>query len=56
MRGNNISKEYQRMEWVRDADGKEYVCYSVDVRDKNNLSNEEKRNCLDSSQVLGDNW
>lgn len=56
MRGHTLSREYQKMEWVRDIDGKEYVCYSSNVKDKKNLSDEEKANCLDSSQVLGDSW
>ena len=56
MRGQVISQEYQNMEWVRDADGKEYVCYSSNVKDKDHLSNDEKAHCLDSSLTLGDNW
>ncbi len=30
MRGEIISREYQRIEWVRGEDGKEYACYSND--------------------------
>lgn len=56
MRGEIISKEYQRMVFVQDADGKEYVCYFGDVKDRNKLTKEEKARCLDTSQVLGDNW
>lgn len=60
MRGENISREYQRMVWVQDADGKEFACYENDLEDAINhdraLSNKEKQNCLDVSQILGDTW
>ena len=55
MRGENISKEYQKMVWVRDKDGKEYACYIEDLKGlkkKEDLTDEEKANCLDISQVL----
>ena len=32
MRGDLISKEYQKMVWVRDKDGKEYACYIDDLK------------------------
>ncbi len=59
MRGENISKEYQKMVWVRDKDGKEYACYIEDLKNlkkKEDLTDEEREKCLDISQVLGDNW
>jgi|GEM_PF-2190206 len=56
MRGEIISDEYQKMVWVRDKDGKEYVCYLKDLKDPDELSEEEKKQCLDSSEVLGPNW
>ena len=56
MRGENISKEYQRMVWVKDENGKEFVCYADDLKTLDQLSEEEKKNCLDESQVLGPNW
>ena len=56
MRGEIISKEYQEMVWAKDENGKEYVCYTSDVKDKDHLSENEKSRCLDSSQVLGDSW
>jgi hypothetical protein len=56
MRGENISKEYQRMVWVKDENGKEFVCYADDLKKLDELSEEEKKNCLDESQVLGPNW
>ncbi|MEE4242180.1 MAG: hypothetical protein V2I36_11995 [Desulfopila sp.] len=59
MRGEIISKEYQKMVWVQDKDGKEYACYIDDVKNikrKEDLTEEEKAKCLDISQVLGDSW
>jgi hypothetical protein len=59
MRGDIISKEYQKMVWVRDKDGKEYACYIDDlqnIKKKEDLTDEEKEKCLDISQVLGPNW
>ena len=59
MRGENISKEYQKMVWIRDKDGKEYACYLDDlkgIKKKEDLSDEEKEKCMDISLVLGDSW
>ena len=56
MRGNNISKEYQRMVWIKDENGKEYVCYADELKTPGHLSREDKKHCLDESQVLGPNW
>ena len=59
MRGDLISKEYQKMVWVRDKDGKEYACYIDDlqnIKKKEDLTDEEREKCLDISQVLGPNW
>jgi hypothetical protein len=59
MRGENISKEYQKMVWIQDKDGKEYACYIDDlkrIKKKEELTEEEKANCTDLSTVLGDSW
>ena len=59
MRGENISKEYQKMVWIQDKDGKEYACYIGDlksIKKKEELTEEEKANCTDLSTVLGDSW
>lgn len=59
MRGQIISKEYQRMVFVNDKQGKQYACYTKDLKDGENgreLSDEEKQKCMDLSQVLGDTW
>ena len=56
MRGEIISREYQRIEWVRGEDGKEYACYGDDGRQNERHSEDGKSNCLDLSQVVGDSW
>lgn len=56
MRGELISKEYQRMVWVKDDSGKEYACYADDVKNDAHLSEDDKAKCLDTSQVVGDSW
>ena len=56
MRGEIISEEYQKMVWVKDKSGKEYACYLKDLKDKDSLTEEEKANCLDTSEILGDSW
>ena len=56
MRGDIISAEYKKMIWVKDEEGKEFACYSTDVKNPDHLSENEKEHCLDSSLVLGDSW
>ncbi len=56
MRGQIISEEYNRMVWVRDPQGKEYVCYKNDLKSPDHVSDSEKDNCFDTSQLLGPNW
>ena len=59
MKGEVISKEFQKMVWLQDKDGKEYACYINDlknIRRKEDLTDEEKSKCMDLSLVLGDSW
>ncbi len=60
MRGENISKEYQKMVWVHDKNGKEYACYAEDLKGKlkkkEDLTDEEKSKCMDLNEVVGDSW
>lgn len=59
MQGEIISKEFQKMVWVQDKDGKEYACYIDDLKQikrKEDLTEDEKAKCLDLSEVLGDSW
>jgi hypothetical protein len=56
MRGDIISEEYNKMVWVRDDSGGEFVCYAKDLRSPDHVSESEKAKCLDTSQILGPNW
>jgi hypothetical protein len=59
MKGEVISKEFQKMVWIKDKDGKEYACYIDDLKNikrKEDLTEEEKEKCTDLSVVLGDSW
>lgn len=56
MRGDIISAEYNKMVWVRDERGGEFVCYAKDLNDPHHVTEEEKEHCLDSSLVMGPNW
>lgn len=59
MRGEIISREYNRMVFVHDDEGKEFACYAKDVEnfeDGRKLNDRQKQQCLDTSQILGDTW
>lgn len=59
MRGQIISKEYQKMVFVHDENGKEYACYANDVKNAKpgeQLKAKECEKCTDLSLVLGDSW
>jgi hypothetical protein len=56
MRGEMISKEYQRIVWVKDETGKEFACYAGDIKDSKHLNDEVKARCLDTSLIAGDSW
>jgi hypothetical protein len=48
---------YESMVWIRDKDGKEYACYldalKGNIKDKDQLTEEERANCLDVSEIIG---
>ena len=59
MRGQIISKEYQKMVFVKDKDGKQYACNLNDLKnheDGEQLTDKERKSCMDLNQVLGDSW
>jgi len=59
MKGDIISKEFQKMVWVQDKDGKEYACYIEDlgqIKKKEDMTEDEQKQCLDLNTVLGDSW
>jgi hypothetical protein len=62
--GNTMAEEeeynkggYESMVWIRDKDGKEYACTAAalkgNLKSKEELSDEEKENCMDVSQLIG---
>jgi len=47
---------YESMVWIRDKDGKEYACYVKDIKSikkKEDMTDEEKKKCMDVSQLIG---
>jgi len=50
--------DYSTMVWIRDKKGKEYACYLDDIKGKiktkEEMTEEEKKKCLDVSQIIGD--
>jgi hypothetical protein len=47
---------YESMVWIQDKEGKEYACYLKDIKGikkKEDLTEEEKANCMDVSQIVG---
>ena len=48
---------YESMVWIRDKNGKEYVCYAEDLKgnieNKDDLTEDEKSVCMDVSELLG---
>jgi len=47
---------YESLTWLNDNNGREFVCYSDDIHDKNNfedLTEEERKNCDNVNQLVG---
>jgi len=47
---------YESLTWINDKDGKEYVCYSDDVKESTSfeeLSEESKKHCDNINQLVG---
>jgi hypothetical protein len=59
MKGKIIAQEFNKMVWVQDNKGTEYSC-SVDhtrnVKNKEELSTAEQKECVNLNSVLGDSW
>lgn len=53
----NMRSGFESMVWIKDKNGKEYVCYADDlkgnIRLKDDLTEEEKSTCMDVSELLG---
>ena len=48
---------YESLVWIRDKDGREYACsleaLKGNVREKSELSEEERKQCTDVSTLIG---
>ncbi len=44
---------YESMVWISDKDGKQYACYLKDVKNKDELTDEEKAKCMDVNCLVG---
>ena len=59
MKGQIISQEFNKMVFVQDNKGTEYACKidtNRDVKNKEELSQHEQKNCMNLNTVLGDSW
>jgi hypothetical protein len=59
MKGNIIADEFNKMVWIRDKEGKEYACTLgalKNIKKFEDMTEEEKKQCMDLSVVLGDSW
>ena len=57
MATQDIQGGFGNLVWVRDKDGKEYACpvesIKGNIKTKEELSEEEKSNCMDVSYIVG---
>jgi len=44
---------YESLVWVRDNDGREFVCNLNDIRNEHELNDEERAKCMDVSLIVG---
>ena len=44
---------YESMVWLQDREGKQFSCYLEDIKDPENLTEEEKAQCLDVNTIIG---
>ncbi len=59
MKGEIIANEFNKMVWVNDKDGAQYVCHTDNpnnIKRKEDLTDEEQQRCLNLNVVLGDSW
>lgn len=59
MKGDLIAEEFKKMVWIRDKNGKEYACTLgnlENIKKLEDMTEEEKKGCMDLSLVLGDSW
>ena len=46
-----MAEHEQRFVWVKDKAGNEYVCRIMDLKDPNNISEEDLKNCVDDARM-----
>lgn len=59
MKGEIIAEEFNKMVWVNDKNGGQYVCCTDnpnDITRKEDLTGEEQQSCMNLNVVLGDSW
>ena len=44
---------YESMVWLQDREGKQFCCYLEDIKDPENLTEEETAQCLDVNTIIG---
>ena len=46
---------FESLTWMNDKDGKQYVCYfeNSDSKSFDDLSEDERKKCLDVNQIVG---
>jgi hypothetical protein len=49
----NTGGGYESMIWVKDRDGKQISCYLEDIKNPENLTEEEKAKCMDVNALIG---
>ena len=49
----NTGGGYESMIWVQDRDGRQFSCYLKDIKNPEELTDEEKAKCLDVNTLIG---
>jgi len=49
----NTGGGYESMIWVKDRDGRQFSCYLKDIKNPENLTEEEKAKCMDVNALIG---
>lgn len=44
---------YESMVWVRDEDGREFVCYLDDVKNVRELNDNDREKCMNVNLLIG---
>ena len=49
----NTGGGYEAMVWVQDRDGRQFSCYLEDIKNPEELTDEERAKCLDVNTLIG---